>query len=63
MVEPRYRVQDRGEALVAYCWRYAAMLSELRFKIVTRSILLVMDRFVYYSETIAGAAVIWAFGM
>jgi len=35
MVEPRFRVQCRGEALVARCRRYGAMLSELRFTIVT----------------------------
>ncbi len=35
MVEPRFRVQGRGEALVARCRRYSAMLSELRFMIVT----------------------------
>jgi len=35
MVEPRFRVQCRGEALVARCRRYSAMLSELRVTIVT----------------------------
>jgi len=35
MVEPRFRVQGRGEALVARCRRCSAMLSELRFTIVT----------------------------
>ncbi len=35
MVKPHFRVQGRGEALVACCPRYSAMLSELRFTIVT----------------------------
>ena len=37
MGKPRFRVQGRGEALVARCRRYSAMLSELRYTIVTRN--------------------------
>jgi len=36
-VAPRFRVQCRKQALVAYCRRCSAILSELQFTIVTGS--------------------------